>query len=125
MLQIANLASSEYGASRLLLAAVSMGSDFTYVPNTGAVTGVMAALTVLTGIVNSLSTYWVGGHSMLLASVRRLLTGVKMEKITRLYIIFHIGALLTCKFLSFPLWRGRFMFGIYANRFNCAVEQST
>ncbi len=37
-----------------------MGSDFTYTPTTGTVVGVMAALTVFTGIVNSLSTYWVG-----------------------------------------------------------------
>ncbi len=36
-----------------------MGSDFTYVATTGTVIGVMAALTVVTGIINSLSTYWV------------------------------------------------------------------
>ena len=36
-----------------------MGSDFTYVPTTGTVIGVMAALTMVTGIVNSLSTYFV------------------------------------------------------------------
>ena len=36
-----------------------MGSDFTYVPTTGTVIGVMAALTVVTGIINSLSTYLV------------------------------------------------------------------
>jgi hypothetical protein len=52
------LGSSEYGAAALLLAAVSMGSDFTYTPTTGTIIGTMAGLTVLTGLVNSLSTYW-------------------------------------------------------------------
>lgn len=36
-----------------------MGSDFAYVPTTDAIIAVMAALTVVTGVVNSLSTYWV------------------------------------------------------------------
>ncbi|KAL8742900.1 MAG: hypothetical protein Q9190_004690 [Brigantiaea leucoxantha] len=75
--QIAGIASSEYGASSLLLAAVSMGSDFTYTPSTGTVIGVMAALTVLTGFVNSLSTYW-------------------MEKMTKTYVLFHIAILVSC-----------------------------
>ncbi|KAI4144852.1 MAG: hypothetical protein L6R39_004015 [Caloplaca ligustica] len=75
--QIAGLASSEYGAALLLLAAVSMGSDFTYLPTTGTVIGVMAALSVVTGLVNSLSTYW-------------------MEKMTKTYVIFHILVLVTC-----------------------------
>ncbi|KAK4942920.1 polyamine transporter tpo5, partial [Elasticomyces elasticus] len=75
--QIAGIASSEYGASTMLLAAVSMGSDFTYTPTTGTVIGVMAALTVLTGIVNSLSTFW-------------------MEKMTKTYVIFHVLVLVSC-----------------------------
>ncbi|KAL8806853.1 MAG: hypothetical protein Q9182_001113 [Xanthomendoza sp. 2 TL-2023] len=75
--EIAGAASSEYGAASLLLAAVSMGSDFTYFPTTGAVIGVMAALTVLTGMVNSLSTYW-------------------MEKLTKSYVVFHVAILVTC-----------------------------
>jgi len=37
----------------------------------------MAALTVLTGVVNSLSTYW-------------------MEKMTKTYVIFHVLVLLSC-----------------------------
>ena len=37
----------------------------------------MAALTVLTGLVNSLSTYW-------------------MEKMTKSYVIFHVLVLVTC-----------------------------
>ncbi|KXL46620.1 hypothetical protein M433DRAFT_70896 [Acidomyces richmondensis BFW] len=75
--QVAGIASSEWGAAALLLAAVSMGSDFTYYPTTGQTVGVMAALTVLTGLVNSLSTYW-------------------MEKMTKTYVIFHVLVLVTC-----------------------------
>ncbi|KAI4221390.1 MAG: hypothetical protein L6R36_006931, partial [Xanthoria steineri] len=75
--QIAGHASSEYGASQLLLAAVSMGSDFTYLPTKRTIIGVMVASTVLTGLVNSLSTYW-------------------MEKMTRTYVIFHIAVLISC-----------------------------
>jgi amino acid transporter len=74
---VAGIASSEWGASSLLLAAVSMGSDFSYIPSTGETVGVMAALTVLTGLVNSLSTYW-------------------MEKMTKSYVIFHVLVLVTC-----------------------------
>lgn len=54
-----------------------MGTDFTYVPTTGQTVGVMAALTVLTGLVNSLSTYW-------------------MEKMTKTYVIFHVLVIVTC-----------------------------
>lgn len=75
--QVAGIASSEWGAASLLLAAVSMGSDFSYTPTTNATVGVMAALTVLTGLVNSLSTYW-------------------MEKMTKSYVIFHVLVLVTC-----------------------------
>jgi amino acid permease (GABA permease) len=75
--QVAGIASSEWGASALLLAAVSMGSDFAYTPSVGETVGVMAALTVLTGLVNSLSTYW-------------------MEKMTKTYVIFHVLVLVTC-----------------------------
>ncbi|KAK0284486.1 polyamine transporter tpo5 [Friedmanniomyces endolithicus] len=56
--QVAGVASSEWGAAALLLAAVSMGSDFAYTPTVGQTVGVMAGLTVITGLVNSLSTYW-------------------------------------------------------------------
>lgn len=51
--------------------------DFKYAPTVGGTIGVMAALTVLCGIVNSLSTYW-------------------MEKMTKTYVIFHILVLVTC-----------------------------
>ncbi|TVY24464.1 putative amino-acid permease [Lachnellula hyalina] len=75
--QIAGVASSEYGAAQMLLAAVSIGSDFQYEITTNVTVGVMAALTVFTGLVNSLSTYW-------------------MEKMTKTYVIFHVCILLSC-----------------------------
>ena len=75
--QVAGVASSEWGAAALLLAAVSIGSDFNYAPSTGQTVGVMAALTVLTGLVNSLSTYW-------------------MEKMTKSYVVFHTLVIITC-----------------------------
>lgn len=75
--QVAGVASSEYGSAQLLLAAVSMGSNFTYFPTSGHIVGVMAALTIVCGMVNSLSTYW-------------------MEKMTKTYVIFHFLVLLTC-----------------------------
>ncbi|KAK0255351.1 polyamine transporter tpo5 [Friedmanniomyces endolithicus] len=49
--QVAGVASSEWGAAALLLAAVSMGSDFAYTPTVGQTVGVMAGLTVITGLV--------------------------------------------------------------------------
>lgn len=61
----------------MLLAAVSMGDDFNYVVTTNATIGVMAALSVLNGLVNSLSTYW-------------------MEKMTKSYVIFHLLVLVSC-----------------------------
>ncbi|KAG0649946.1 putative amino-acid permease [Hyphodiscus hymeniophilus] len=75
--QIAGIASSEYGAAQMLLAAVSMGKDFNYTITTNTTIGVMAALTVFTGLVNSLSTYW-------------------MEKMTKTYVIFHVLVLVSC-----------------------------
>lgn len=61
----------------MLLAAVAMGRDGNYTITTNATIGVMAALTVLTGLVNSLSTYW-------------------MEKMTKTYVIFHVLVLVSC-----------------------------
>ncbi len=61
----------------MLLAAVSMGSDFTYTPTVGHIIGVMAVLTVVTGLVNTLSTYW-------------------LEKVTKTYVIFHVLVLVSC-----------------------------
>ncbi|KAJ5698803.1 hypothetical protein N7462_000808 [Penicillium macrosclerotiorum] len=75
--QVAGVASSEYGAAQMLLAAVSMSRDFDYTITTNTTVGVMAALTVITGVVNSLSTYW-------------------MEKMTKFYVIFHVCVLVAC-----------------------------
>lgn len=61
----------------MLLAAVSMGRNFDYEITAERTIGVMAALTVLTGVVNSLSTYW-------------------MEKMTKTYVIFHVLVLVSC-----------------------------
>ncbi|KAJ5081141.1 hypothetical protein N7456_013379 [Penicillium angulare] len=75
--QVAGVASSEYGAAQMLLAAVSMSRDFKYTISTDTTVGVMAALTVSTGLVNSLSTYW-------------------MEKMTKFYVIFHTAVIVAC-----------------------------
>jgi amino acid transporter len=75
--QVAGVASSEYGSAQMLLAAVSMGRDFKWTPSTGMTVGVMAALTVFCGILNSLPTGW-------------------MEKMTRSYVLFHLAVLVTC-----------------------------
>lgn len=75
--EVAGIASSEWGASTLLLAAVSMATDGAYAPTINHTVGVMAGLTMITGLVNSLSTYW-------------------MEKITKSYVIFHVIALVSC-----------------------------
>jgi amino acid transporter len=75
--QVAGVASSEYGAAQMLLAAVAIGKDFNYDITPNNTVGVMAALTVLTGCVNSLSTYW-------------------MEKMTKTYVIFHVCVLISC-----------------------------
>ncbi|RAL06723.1 amino acid transporter [Aspergillus homomorphus CBS 101889] len=75
--QVCGVASSEYGAAQMLLAVVSMSRDFDYEITTGTTVGVMAALTISTGLINSLSTYW-------------------MEKITKFYVIFHVLVLVSC-----------------------------
>jgi amino acid transporter len=56
--QICGTASSEYSAAQLLLAAVSVASDFSYIPTQGHIVGVVAALTILHGMINSLPTLW-------------------------------------------------------------------
>ncbi|KAL4962474.1 uncharacterized protein BDV14DRAFT_202804 [Aspergillus stella-maris] len=75
--QIAGVASGQYGAAQLLLAAVSMGLDFNWQASTGVTVGVMAALTVVTGAVNSLPTGWI-------------------KKMTKTYAIFHMLVLFSC-----------------------------
>lgn len=75
--QICGSASSSYGASTMLLAAVSIGSDFTYAPTQGHIIGVMAALSILHAAVNCLNTAW-------------------LAKIARTYAVIHIAVLFAC-----------------------------
>ena len=75
--QIAGVASTEYGAAQILLAAVSIGSNGTYVPTAGHTVGVQAALLIFAGAINSLSTAW-------------------LAKITTSYVVFHGLVILTC-----------------------------
>ena len=75
--QAAGVASTEYGSAQLLLAAISMGSDFSYRPTARHTVGVMAALTVLDGLINTLPTGW-------------------LNKLTKTYVIFHVLVLASC-----------------------------
>ena len=58
----------------MLLAAVSIGSDFTYFPTQGHIIGVMAALTIFHAIINSAPTAW-------------------LNHLAKTYAVFHIGVL--------------------------------
>jgi len=75
--QIAGAASTEYGCAQLLLAAVSMGSDFAYLPTDRQTVGVMAAITAVHTVLNSLKTS-------------------ALEKITKTYVMWHLAVLLCC-----------------------------
>lgn len=76
--QIAGVASTEYGCAQLLLAAVSMASDFnSYVPTDRQTVGVMAAFTTLHAALNSLNT-------------------AALEKMTKTYVVFHLAVLFSC-----------------------------
>ena len=76
--QIAGAASTEYGCAQLLLAAVSMADNFEgYVPTNRQTVGVMAALTLFHGGLNSLRTS-------------------ALEKMTKTYVLFHIAILVAC-----------------------------
>ena len=74
---MAGLASGEWGAAALLLAAISIASDFTYLPTINHTVATMAGMIVMSGLVNSLSTYW-------------------LEKVTRSYVVVHVLVLVTC-----------------------------
>lgn len=74
--QIAGIASTDYGAAQLLLAAVSIGSDFTYFPTDQQTVGVCAAILVFHGLVNSLSTR-------------------ALERFSNFYVVFHICVLIS------------------------------
>ncbi|KAL1869187.1 hypothetical protein VTK73DRAFT_3323 [Phialemonium thermophilum] len=73
--QICGSASSEYGTAQMLLAAVSIGSDFSYFPTQGHIIGVMAVLSVVHGLINSVSTAW-------------------LHHLTKSYAVVHIGVLI-------------------------------
>lgn len=75
--QICGSASSEYGASQMLLAAVSIGSDFTYYPTQGHIIAVMAGLSIFHAMINSMSTAW-------------------LNHFAKTYAVFHIAVLLAC-----------------------------
>ncbi|CAF3929647.1 unnamed protein product, partial [Rotaria sp. Silwood1] len=74
--QVAGVASADYGCSQLLLAAISMGTEFHYQPTAGHTVGVMAAIIFLHGFINSLSTKW-------------------LDRITKWYAIFHLAVLVS------------------------------
>lgn len=71
---IAGSASTEYAASQMLLAAISIASDFSYVPTTRHAVAVMALLTVVHASINSLSTRW-------------------LTRLTSGYVVFHMSVL--------------------------------
>ncbi|CAF3252015.1 unnamed protein product [Rotaria socialis] len=74
--QVTTVASTDYGCSQLLLAAVSMSTEFCYHPTAGHTIGVMAAIAILHGLINSLSTKW-------------------LDRITKWYGIFHLVVLVS------------------------------
>lgn len=73
--QLACTASSEWGGAQMILSAVSMGSDFTYVPTQSHTVGVVSAMLVFHGFINCLPTKYV-------------------ERMSRFYFILHYGALI-------------------------------
>lgn len=75
--QVAGVASTDYGCAQLLLAAVSMGTDFSYSPTPDHTVGVMAGIVALHGAINTLSTKW-------------------LDRITKYYALFHIAVLVAC-----------------------------
>ncbi|KAK0624851.1 amino acid permease 2 [Bombardia bombarda] len=67
-------AATEYASSQILLASISIMSDFTYVPTINHVVAVMALLTVVHASINTLPTVW----------LNRLASG---------YVVFHVSVL--------------------------------
>lgn len=75
--QVCAVAATEYGGAQVLLSAIAVGSDFSYVPSQKATVAVAAGLTFLTGCVNSLSTSW-------------------MEKMQKPFVVFHVAVVVAC-----------------------------
>lgn len=73
--QIAGVASSDYGAAGMLLSAVSMGSNFSYQPTDKHIVGVMVAILLFHGCINSFPTKY-------------------LERMTSSYVVLHFGCLL-------------------------------
>ncbi|KAL9127153.1 MAG: hypothetical protein Q9217_003923 [Psora testacea] len=97
--QIAGVASTEYGCAQLLLAAVSMSTDFqSYVPTDRQTVGVMAASTFFHGALNSLRTS-------------------ALEKITKTYVIFHIVVLLACMITLLAMCNNKAGQGLHTSKY--------
>ena len=81
--QAAGYASTVYGCSQLLLAAVAIGmangdgDDYTYLPDQKQTVAVMVGLAAFHGLVNSMSTRW-------------------LDRITKYYAVFHGVVLVAC-----------------------------
>ncbi|KAK0751798.1 amino acid/polyamine transporter I [Schizothecium vesticola] len=73
---ITGSAATEYASSELLLAAISIISNFSYLPTTHHVVAVMALLTVVHASINTLSTVW-------------------LNRLTSGYVVFHVSILVS------------------------------
>ncbi|GAB1310715.1 polyamine transporter tpo5 [Madurella fahalii] len=71
---IAGSAATEYASSQMLLAAISITSDFSYTPTIHHVVAVMALLTIVHASINSLPTLW-------------------LNRLTSGYVVFHMSVL--------------------------------
>lgn len=72
--QICGVASTGYGAASMLLMLVTIGTDHSYEPTTGATIGVMAGILAFEGFISCLPTKY-------------------LEKCTKWYVVFHFLAL--------------------------------
>lgn len=72
----------------MLLSAISIGSGFTYTPTQGHVIGVMAAITIIHALINSLSTAW-------------------LNRLSSMYAVFHISILLAASISLLVLQKGK------------------
>lgn len=72
---VAGSASTEYAASQMLLAAISIATNFSYVPTPSHVVGVMVGLTIIHAMINTLPTAW-------------------LNRLTSGYVVFHMSVLL-------------------------------
>lgn len=71
---IAGSAATEYASSQMLLAAISITSNFDYTPTIHHVVAVMACLTVVHASINTLPTLW-------------------LNRLTSGYVVFHMSVL--------------------------------